>query len=202
MIGGTPHGGDRPARIAAERYNPGVRRFLRILWAGLVGVSLLLCVATAAIWVRSYLVMDSVRATPVGSAWHVFDTRGRLVIVRYGGPIADLERRYNGGWSHHSGREYGASFGPGYISAPRWDVELPGFATATSADNMGHARLVVAHFAALTTAFALAPLAWFAARRRRRRKRARERAGLCATCGYDLRASPGRCPECGTVPAR
>ena len=42
------------------------------------------------------------------------------------------------------------------------------------------------------------PAAWLAEVAARRRQRRRlGRAGLCPSCGYDLRASTARCPECG-----
>lgn len=42
---------------------------------------------------------------------------------------------------------------------------------------------------------------WLPASIREERRRNRERLGLCGHCGYDLRATAEKCPECGAVPA-
>jgi hypothetical protein len=46
----------------------------------------------------------------------------------------------------------------------------------------------------LVPLFAIPPVRWA---RRRRREKLRNAAALCVRCGYDLRASHDRCPECG-----
>ncbi|HTL29344.1 MAG TPA: hypothetical protein VL282_08985 [Tepidisphaeraceae bacterium] len=52
----------------------------------------------------------------------------------------------------------------------------------------------------LTIIFAAMPAWWFFRVRRQRLRTSRRERGCCEHCGYDLRATPGQCPECGALP--
>src|SRR4051794_9994624 len=67
------------------RRGQGVRRLLRILFAAFAGVSLLLCLATGALWVRSYLVADQLQGDTGQLEWKWVTRRGWLQTDRWDG---------------------------------------------------------------------------------------------------------------------
>jgi hypothetical protein len=71
------------------------------------------------------------------------------------------------------------------------------FAARHTAGSPVQYRVLTMPFAYVAMLAALLPAVWLS---RRWASRRRGRAGLCAQCGYDLRATPDRCPECGTHP--
>ena len=48
----------------------------------------------------------------------------------------------------------------------------------------------------MVVCFSIAPISWI---RQRTRERRQFGTGCCKNCGYDLRATPNRCPECGSA---
>jgi hypothetical protein len=64
--------------------------------------------------------------------------------------------------------------------------------------NFTQTEVVIPHWF-IVAGFALTPAVWLRSHIRRQRQR---QAGHCTVCGYDLRATPERCPECGTAVAR
>jgi len=78
-----------------------------------------------------------------------------------------------------------------------------GFALATdqpdSQTTATHSYLILPYWFP-TGLTAVLPLIQINQFRRRRARYRRLREGLCQACGYDLRETPERCPECGMVP--
>ena len=75
--------------------------------------------------------------------------------------------------------------------------------TEAGRDHVGsiYTKLNYPVFAGLGILAAIPPLIWgWDAKRSLLRARRLERK-LCPVCSYDLRATPDRCPECGTIPA-
>lgn len=82
----------------------------------------------------------------------------------------------------------------------RWGSLRWGFTDDKDSDGTYHRRIVAAPLWGVSLAAGAWPVAAIALLIRRRRKRRRlAMTGRCAVCGYDIRATRSRCPECGTV---
>ena len=220
---GQPAG--RPS-TAGRRYDisrPGLGRtpMRRRLLNGLTFLSLLLCAVSAALWVRGYFVGDAVdwhrlssdRDTTTKWVGSVHNGRGALAVAT----IARTIRNPAGGARRpvleRGTPKRGLHWAPGPPRRPSAPPEYGGFRAgffeSVSHTSTSRAGGVLSRGSAVTVSW-WAPVALLAATpvvrgvrfvRRCRRDR-RVRMGLCLHCGYDLRGSPGICPECGETSER
>ena len=164
-----------------------MRRLFRILFNTFTVLSLVLFVAMLSVWVWA----------PRQQAHH-FHTATRRYTVRLMQSQVWLDVA-EGRWARG---QFGAPPGKFYRLPPGTRRRLPGgFEYEPSGADPRQARqfyLFVPYWFPMAAA-ALLPALWTASSIRRR-LRARRDAGAkpCPRCGYDLRATPDRCPECGT----
>jgi uncharacterized membrane protein len=175
-------------------------------------LSLLLCLTTLALWLRSgwrteYVqycarAVDGRRSQPPAYA-RVFKAGscdGVLWLEWWPAERMFAEPWYTPGWSY--GTEPGGGSGLRGLIVPDgdwWAWNKPWAFAVTSGFPPIEGTFRVS-WLAYVLAFAILPTVWLL---RYRRKRRRRRLGLCDACGYDLRESPERCPECGAMkPAR
>lgn len=194
----------------------------RRLFNFLTLLSLLLLFASTALFIRSIFIRDEIRAyywhdlpkgmdplhAPPNRRWLVqldisSDTEVTRVSIKrtYAKPSDDptLARQLAAAGPTHQ------RLGAHYNNEVDYWIWYTFFRSATEPGGANLNRtgvyecwwLVVRH-RLLFVVFSILPAIWLLLHWRKRR---RTRAGFCIVCGYDLRATPNKCPECGALPA-
>jgi hypothetical protein len=151
-------------------------------------VSMALCVATAVLWVRSYSISDTVGRVGQVKVMCIDSLVGSLNLAVTGADPENEEPGPRPYYFYNRGNCRG-SLG---VWAGGKRVRFGGRIDTKS----GFGWMVVPHWIAALLLSAL-PLWWARVYQRVRRWASQ---GRCARCGYDLRATPERCPECGALP--
>ena len=192
---------------------------LRRLFIILSTLSLLLCGITLAFWLRSYLYtpLDGITFAPKdGGVWEIA-IRSNAITIGHASPwphpavfdyvefTRDTVRR---GTHLDIGAEECSYFQWPLLPVSGWI--RPATHYLYRLDNHVYTEIsrsptpISGWYAVFpcwlpAILFSLLPLSrLLLAARRSLLRRLRHRRGLCPTCGYDLRASSHRCPECGT----
>ncbi|MDB5292911.1 MAG: hypothetical protein JWL69_4152 [Phycisphaerales bacterium] len=213
------------------RYHPPM---LRRLFTLLSALSLVLCVATLVLWVRSYRHMDGFSFWTSQGLQELRTRNGSLFLDNEPQrqldcqPLEKIGRRYAALIStlrelnrqeHEAMAEWQKDpdrFKQGGAAGPVSRVVDARLKTEPAMAELSRMREVytewdrkapvsppagrsVSLYSVLIATAAL-PMAWLALMLHTARVTARRKAAnKCTSCGYDLRATPGRCPECGTV---
>jgi hypothetical protein len=167
-----------------------------------------IALATAAVWYRSHKIEDS-----LGWTWLRNDERKNLIATTISGtfyfefeqviprrPVfRHIPDQRSGEWGQIANP--GPFVPPGRFGPLANAYQFAGFGFADTSFSMsGGLRFTYIHVWLPLWALILVSVAVVVVSIRNMRQG--RRAGHCRRCGYDLRATPGRCPECGDVPYR
>jgi hypothetical protein len=188
-----------------------MKRFRRWLLNALAAMSLLFCAAIAVIWVRGGFVGTNRFLRVVGRWEYTVDGSHQpygsksiqIVFVHEAAkPVIGPPLPANGimftNWLRHFPPDH--SFPTHHGFAFEYGPEFGG--SATNALMLGKRIDLSIPYWAIVILLLIPPLIWAAKLRQQQRSVERNRVDICRRCGYDLRATPDRCPECGAIPPK
>ena len=199
-----------PTISTVSRYN--CRTVKRLLFSFMASASFILLASVLVIWVRSYWVMndgymDWYRVARLDENLFAFEISRGGIDISYlklqdydaddyaEGLFSDEGGPMQAGWESAKATEYPTDPNLGKtVAGFGWFYESKAYQNG----NVGRETKMecVAPLWSLTFVLALLPAAWLVLAWRRGRD-GRWQVGHCSNCGYDLRASPEICPECG-----
>ena len=180
-----------------------VKRLARYTLASLTIFSLLLCLLICFAWLRSFRLFETIEWDTANGRAFISSSggRGAIAYVKILEPVGQILDPIG-----HGGTIYRRNGDP-----------LPLADEGPSLSEVGHHvhcflfdwrdghstewfrrwRLILPWWLPFTLTALLPALAL----QHRLRHARRARTGFCPKCDYDLRATPNRCPECGSIPA-
>jgi hypothetical protein len=163
-----------------------MQRVFRLLRRALIVISLVLCITSVVFWIRSYRTIETYHLTSTPARWRVMSAKGSL----------SLSREV---WLNRQEMDRGIrmrtfqtrKFGFVVMQTEEVRTVSPPYGRMS---YTGMIRTYSIPFWFPSILFVILPLLQLrrVVNNIRRRKR-----GHCPNCGYDLRASPTTCPECG-----
>jgi hypothetical protein len=176
---------------------------LRWLFNALIASSLILLAFTLMVWAQSYWFAEQL-------IWQQPPSAGGLIVCR--GEFCWFHaEEFTGHFPGTAGFHFyavgvdGETLSPGGLER-RWDGVI--LSKKEGGDHGIYWYIAKGPMSVVAAVFLLPTLPrlrrmilrWQDTHRRYREARLLRQKTHCSTCGYDLRATPDRCPECGTVP--